>query len=293
MVKETLRLRFTGGFLGIGVALAASLALGGCGGSTGQSRTGTGGSGGSTGTGGAVGSGGSSSTGGSTGTGGTDAGAQPTASCTPGIDPTAASISTFTSGTDWSNLTGKWGAGTLTGSLYAYAGPNSGTWHAGVDSAGVLDIGQGGLTVTPGDVAAGDYAGGGMMFGNGVCVDTSMWSGVSFTLSGVNATCDVLFQFKTFDEQSNTNGGGCASNCYVFPQVKLVAGATQNVSDLTNPIVVHFTDATGSGNPDGAPIAMQLVGLQWQLQASSPIGDAAQSGCTGAELQIDNVMFVP
>ena len=78
----------------------------------------------------------------------------------------------------------------------------------------------------------------------------------------------------------------------MFPQVKLVAGATQNISDLTNPIVVHFTDATGSGNPDGAPIAMQLVGLQWQLQASSPIGDAAQSGCTGAELIIDNVMFV-
>jgi len=281
MSKEILRPVFAG------MGLLASLALVGCGGS-GQSRPG--------GTGGTTGNGGSSSTGGSTGTGGaTGAGgmtALGTLNCNPGLNPTSATITTFTSGTDWSIASGKWGVlGGLMGSIYSYSGPSSGSWHAGVDTTNsLLDIGVlAGTSTGPGNVAAGDYAGGGMMFNE--CVDTSNYTGISFTLGGSNATCDVYFQFKTFDEQASSQGGGCDAGCYSFPQEKIVTGS-QNISDVTNPIIVHFSDVTGGGKPDGAPISMQLVGLQWQLQSSTPVADAGQTGCTGAELTIGNVMFV-
>jgi hypothetical protein len=202
-----------------------------------------------------------------------------------------APICTFTSGTDWNNTTGKWGiASNLTGSLYAYAGTMTGTskgWHAGVDTtAGVMDIGvQSGTTVGPGNVGVGDYAGGGMAFDADDCVNTSTWTGVEFTLGGTSAGCDVFFQLQTYVDKAITNGGGCDAGCNTFPQVKVAIG--------TDPITVHFSDLSAGGKSDaGIPIAMQIVGLQWQMQSAAGPDGGVQQACTGAELTVDNVSFV-
>jgi hypothetical protein len=271
--------------------LAVGLVMVGCGGGSGTPRTtGSGGSGPTdaapgTGTGGVTGAG--------TGTGGTTS-TTGQLSCTPGTNPASPVLTTFTSGTDWSNTTGKWGAVTnLQGSVYAYQGTPTQTispWHAGVDTtAGVLDIGvepSGSTTTGPGTVAAGDYAGGGVMFS--LCVNTTVYTGVSFTLGGTAAGCDIYFAVKTWDEQGSTNGGGCTTadggSCYSFPQVKVAIG-----TDTTVPIVVHFSDLTG-GMP--TPIAMQIVGFQWQLQSATPPDGGTQAACTNAELTVDNISFV-
>jgi hypothetical protein len=281
-------------FVGVGVTLAATLAVVmGCGGGSGATRPGSTGGTTGTGTGGTTGTGGA---GGATsaGTGGTSSTA--TLNCSPGVNPASPMLTTFTSsGTtpDWNNVSGKWGTtGNLTGSVYAYQGSKSGTsaFKASVDTtAGVLNIGTAaGTGVTGGMIAAGDYAGGGLSFSQ--CVNTTTYTGVTFTLSGTAGGCDVYFQAQTFDEQGASNGGGCPStaSCYSFPQLKVVSAPADPTGTA---ITVKFTDLMG-GEPDaGAAIAMQLVGLQFQLQSTSPVGDAAQTGCSNVELTIDNVAF--
>jgi hypothetical protein len=225
--------------------------------------------------------------GGSVGTGGAaGSSAAGQLMCNPGVNPATALLTDFTSGTNWNAIAGKWGvAGNLQGSLYSYAGPNSGTWEATVETTGDLAIGvQVGTNVGGGTVAAGDYAGGGMAFSE--CVNTNTWTGVSFTLGGTSGGCEILFQVQTFDEQGTANHGGCSGNsCYVFPQATVQIG--------TAPIVVNFSDLSGGMPTGGAAIAMQIVGLQWQLQSPAPPAvDAGQPACPGAELIIDNVKFV-
>ncbi len=266
---------------GVLATLVAAVAILGCGGS-GTARPGTGGANGAAG--GSTGSGGLAATGGSVGAGGS--GNTTELACSPGVNPTTALLTDFTSGTNWSAVSGKWGvAGNLQGSLYAYAGSKSGTWEATVESTGDLAIGvQAGSAVGGGTVASGDYAGGGMAFSD--CVNTNTWTGVSFTLGGSSGGCDVYFQVQTFDEQGTANHGGCTgTSCYVFPQAKVTTG--------TAPITVHFSDLSG-GMPVGASaIAKQIVGLQWQLQSPAPpAADAGQPACPGAELLVDNVQFV-
>ena len=86
-------------------------------------------------------------------------------------------------------------------------------------------------------------------------------------------------------DKSASNGGGCDAGCNSFPQVKVAIGA--------DPITVHFSDLSAGGKPDaGGPLMMQIVGLQWQLQSGAGIDGGAQPTCTGAELTVDNVMFV-
>jgi hypothetical protein len=275
--------------------LAISVMSIACGGSSGGTRPG--GTGGATGDAAVTGTGGSTGGGGSTaaGTGGATSSSS-SLNCMPGmtpapVDPANGVLTTFTSGTDWSSTTGKWGvAGNLQGSIYAYNGSMTGTstWKAGVDTtAGALDLGiASGTAIGPGVVGAGDYAGGGVQFST--CVNTSTYTGVSFTLSGEPAGCDIYFAVKTWDEQGISNGGGCdASSCYSFPQEKIAIG-----SDTTVPIVVHFSDVTG-GMPTGASaIAMQIVGFQWQLQSGAPPDGGTQAACTNAELTIDNITLV-
>lgn len=281
-------------FVGVGVTLAATLAVVmGCGGGSGATRPGATGGTTGTGTGGTTTTGTGGAGGTSAGTGGTSSTA--TLSCTPGFSPPEASLTTFTSGTDWSGVSGKWGTSTnLLGSIYAYNGSKSGTstFKAAVDTTnGVLDIGATASTgVTGGMIAAGDYAGGGLSFSQ--CVNTTAYSGVTFTLGGTAGGCDVFFQAQTFEEQGASNGGGCPSggSCYSFPQLKVVSGPAEPTGQ---PITVHFSDLMGGAPDAAAAIAMQLVGLQFQLQSSTPVADAAQTGCSGVTLTIDNVAFVP
>ena len=134
-----------------------------------------------------------------------------------------------------------------------------------------------------GSVAAGDYSGGGLSFD--VCVNTSTYTGVTFTLGGSVAGCDLYFDVQTFEEKPAGPGqvGGCATGCYVFPSTKL--------QSTTGAVTVHFTDLAG-GLPAPASIAKEVVGLQWQFQSPAPVGDGGQLGCTGINLTITNVSFV-
>ena len=261
--------------------LALPVAFANCGGGSGGDRGGTGGgsgSGGTTGSGGRSGSGGAVGSGGSTGSGGS----MVTFSCMPGVSPTNPLLSDF-SATTWSNTAGKWGmAANLVGSLFSFHGPGVATaWNSSMVANEAL--------VLSGTVDAGDYANGGMSpFDQ--CVNTSAYTGVQFTLGGTTAGCDLYFQVQTFSQQSTTNHGGCVTPpgpCYAFPKVKVTFGTT--------PITVRFSELlNGAGTPVGASaVAMEMVGLQWQLQ-SPPPGDAGllQAACTGVNLTIDDVKFV-
>ena len=137
--------------------------------------------------------------------------------------------------------------------------------------------------VLSGSVTAGDYAGGGMSFD--VCVNTSTYTGVQFTLGGSVAGCDLYFDVQTFEEKPAGPGqvGGCTTGCYVFPSTKL--------QSTTGAVTVSFTSLAG-GLPAPAAIANEIVGLQWQFQSPAPVGDGGQLGCTGINLTITNVSFV-
>jgi hypothetical protein len=217
-----------------------------CGGSSGA-RTGTGGSS-ATGAGGTAGSGGSS-----TGNGGAGGSSTSTLSCSPGVNPARALLTDFS---DWDNTAGKWGMiGNLRGSKFPYVGTNANTSMAAAVTNGAL--------VLSGNVAAGDYAGGGMSFDS--CVNTTTYHGIQFTLGGTVAGCDLSFNVQTFEQQANTNGGGCdksTSSCYSFPKKTLTFS--------TNPITVMFSDLSGGMPTDPAAIAAEIVGLQWQFQSPAP-----------------------
>jgi hypothetical protein len=138
--------------------------------------------------------------------------------------------------------------------------------------------------VLAGTVAAGDFANGGMSFD--ACVNTTIYTGVQFTLGGSVAGCDLYFQVQTFDEKPAGPGqvGGCTSGCYVFPGTKLTS--TSGV------VSVPFANLSGGQLTTQAAIANEIVGLQWQFQSPAPVGDGGQLGCTGINLTIDDVSFV-
>ena len=184
---------------------------------------------------------------------------------------------------------GKWGTlGVFTGSIFDFAGPKSTTDPATNPTwvqvkATVNQTNQ--YMVLAGDVAAGDYAGGGMTFDQ--CVNTTAYSGVQFTLGGTLAGCDLYFYAQTFDEKMPGNGqiGGCTTGCYVFPGKKLPSAS--------GPVTVSFADLTGGQLTTAPAIANEMVGFQWQFNSPAPVGDGGQPGCTGIALTIANVSFVP
>lgn len=216
-------------------------------------------------------------------------------SCTPAFSPATALITDFSSGpAGWHPglYGGKWGTlGVLTGSLFAFAGTAS-TFDAN-DPQGrktmdvTVDTTNQDL-VLAGDVVASDYAGGGLSFDQ--CVNTTVYTGVQFTLGGSTAGCDLYFYAQTFDEKGSGPGqvGGCVSSstmsCYVFPGVKLTS--------TTGPVTVHFTDLKGGQLTTATSIANEIVGLQWQFNSPAPVGDGGQSGCSKIALTIANVSFV-
>jgi hypothetical protein len=252
-----------------GLAMGLSSPVG-CGGGSGGGGSGGGGSGGG-------GSGGSG--GGSGGSGGTTAvcppATNPALTCSPGVSPASPLITDFTPGATWCTTSAKWGTvDNLVGGLFAYKGTVSGTtMTAKVDTTTMN------LHLT-GDVAAADYAGGGMAFD--ACVNTTTYTGVAFTLGGGVAGCSVQFQLQTYSEQATSNRGGCnldAGDCYQFPKLAL--------STPSGPITVRWSDLASTGIPaDAAALSAEIVGLQWQLQSSG------SSACTGVDLTIDDVKLI-
>ena len=274
------------------LALAAFAA--GCGSS--DTRPGTGGTpaagtpaggtsqaGGTTAVAGTLGGGTTTPTGGTTTAGGTTAAAGTTgnlngAVCPPGVTPTGAEITNFTS-TEWNGITDKFGTGTVIGGIFSYGGGKTGsTMKSSVDSTNHT-------LALSGTVVAGDYSGGGLSFDE--CVNASTYSGVQFTLGGTTGGCDLIFNVQTFDEKpagTNQVGGCTSSSCYAFPSVKLTS--------TSGPITVAFSTLTGGQLVVATALQDEIVGLQWQFQSPAPVGDAGQPGCDGINLTITDVSFV-
>jgi hypothetical protein len=278
-------------YLIISSMLAASAV--GCGSGGGERPGANGGTAGTpdtTASGGAVANGGVTGNGGVTANGGvTSTSTAP--SCTPAFSPTPGLITDFSSSpAGWHAAYGggKWGAiGVFTGSIFSFAGPKStktanGTSYA--EMAASVDTTAAAM-VLAGDVASGDYAGGGLSFDE--CVNTTTYTGVQFTLGGTVAGCDLYFYVQTFDEKPAGPGqvGGCTTGCYVFPGAKLTS--------TTGVVSVPLATLTGGQLTTAAAIANEMVGIQWQFDSPAPQGDGGQPACTGVNLTITNVSFVP
>lgn len=200
----------------------------------------------------------------------------PALTCSPGVSPASPMITDFTMSEGWCETSGKWGSvGNLVGGLFAYNGPGR------VDplvpiTASVAD----GTMHLKGDVAAGDYGGGGLAFD--ACVNTAMYSGVRFTLGDKVAGCSVYLQVQTFSQQAVANRGGCnpaSASCYQFPKTAPTLAATNTIM---------WSQLDGTGMPaTGAAIAAEIVGLQFQFEGTGG------TNCMNIDLTIDDVQFVP
>jgi hypothetical protein len=223
--------------------------------------------------GGGAGSGGAS---GSTGAGGamTNCISQ-MPSCMPGLDPPNALLTDFTAGVNWNASSGVWGGcDSLQGRTFPYGGTGN------TMTAMVLDPTDGGTTsraLLASGTAAGGYGGVGLAFNS--CVNTTKWKGIQFTLGGDSGGCPMKFVVQTFEQQANTQGGGCdrdAGTCYQFPSMPLTF-------DTSAPITVMFSALTGGFPTDVTVIPTEIVGLQWEFNPA----DTCMVSVT-----IDNIQFV-
>jgi hypothetical protein len=197
--------------------------------------------------------------------------------CSPGVDPANALLTDFSPAT-YNTAKGKWGIeGNLTGSTYNRKDSGSNV-ASKVDAEAFSLSGQ----VVPGGTPE-SYAGGGLQFDS--CVNTSVYSGVEFLLSGSTGGCDVYFQLVTYAEQPTFAKGGCAVHCEDFPEKKVTPRAT--------PTTVSFSELASTGSPaSAADMAAQIMGVGWNLQLPTSAVDAGQSPCN-FNLTIDDVKFVP
>jgi hypothetical protein len=196
--------------------------------------------------------------------------------CSPGVDPANALLTDFSSAT-YSTAKGKWGVGgNLTGTTYNRKDSGS-TVTTKVEAEAFSLSGQ----VVPGATPE-SYAGGGLQFDS--CVDTAIYTGVEFLLSGSNGACDVYFQLATYDEQPTYAKGGCATDCEDFPQKKVTPRST--------PTTVLFAELVNTGFPaSAAAMAAQIMGLRWNVQLPAGTVDAGQNPCN-FNLTVDDVRFV-
>jgi len=179
----------------------------------------------------------------------------------------------------WSSTTMLWcDADGLSGQTYSFAG-------TGATSVVTVDTTANNLKMAI-TVPANGYAGGGILFYS--CVNASSFNALSFSAivpTGNLTGCNWEVQLQTQDERPTTatmpGGGTCtASTCYQAPAVTGLQGPTSAGHPFTEP----FTSFTGGGTLT-APLATQIVGVQWQVNGS------ASSGCT-VELHTDDIKFV-
>jgi hypothetical protein len=271
-----------------GGALSFAVFFSNCGGSDGM-RTGAAGTTGAGGGAGASGSGGSG-TAGVTGTGGRfTCPNDQTLNCSAALTLTSGHVTTF-SPEEWSPTDGKYcNASGLRGSVFSYSGGPAVDGGVMSSNAHGVDAPAGNfrLTLTAGTEG---YAGGGISFDR--CVNATASGALRFTAwvaSGDIAACAFKAQLQTFEQRPTTQapGGSCdpdAGSCYGFPS------ATVTLTSSPTPITIPFADFTGATH--AAPIAGQIVGLQWQLESGAPTTDGGlQADCT-AEIRIDEIDFV-
>ena len=196
--------------------------------------------------------------------------------CSPGVDPADPLLTDFSPAT-YNAAKGKWGVeGNLTGTTYNRKDSGS-TVTSKVDAEAFSLSGK----VVPGATPE-SYAGGGLQFDS--CVDTAVYTGVEFLLSGSTGGCDVYFQLATYAEQPTFAKGGCAVACENFPEKKVTPRAT--------PSTVLFSELANTGSPASATaMAAQIMGLRWNLQLPAGPVDAGPTPCS-FNLTVDDVKFV-
>jgi len=276
----------TGGVTGQGGMIATG-GMPATGGTAGGGIGGVAGGGGKGGAGGVAATGGASgAAGGAAGRGGAGgaAGAGPyvcplggalTCSSTGALKLATGLVTDFSS-MQWNSTTMQWcDADGLRGRLFSFAGPSSAASTVSVDAtAQNLRL----------DVMPKDWGGGGLVFES--CVNVSAYTSLQFKASlasGSLTGCSWQVQLQTQDQRATTDadptGGTCASNCYRYPAVFNLAAPSASGT-------VYTELFTAFNNPAASAIATpsQVVGIQWQVNASS------SSGCT-AQLRIDNIRF--
>jgi hypothetical protein len=250
-------------------------ALTACGGSSGGTRAGSGGT---------TGSGGVSGTAG-TGTAGTGAGTGGAASGSGGAAALAcqspvAAMATLTDFSDWNPTSGKWGSvNSIIGGVFSYNSTMSTLQVAVAAKPGAT--GDNALhfsgTVVPA-MTGGGYAGGGLSFD--VCATAAAYTGIGFTVSGSTGGCALELQLQTYSTKPATNGGGCQTGC---------ASAGKTNLAVPGPVTVSFSDLSAAG--PGSFSAAELVGIQWQLTIPAGVAGAPQAPCT-VDMYVDDVTFV-
>jgi hypothetical protein len=209
--------------------------------------------------------------------------------CAGGVNPTAPAITDW-SPAAWSNGMGKWhtAACDLTGSIFAGAKPAAQDAAAASSMTSAVTFG----TANPayeakGTVQSGEYAYFGMQFDR--CVNTTTYTGVSFTLGGTAAGCDLFLLVQTFDQQGASNHGGCPSggSCYSFPKKQITVDPSGSGT-----VTVHFADLTGGLPLEPAAIKAEIVGLQWQFQSPSGVDGGPQPECDNIDVTVDDVTWV-
>jgi len=265
-------------------AMDLASALGGASGAGGSAGAdgGSGGAGGKdSGAGGAKDAGTAGADGAAGGTGGApDAGITP---CVPGISPANALLTDF-SPASWNSTLMQWGVGgNLTGRIDGYGGGLTAGGQTTLITPTVDTTATNPALAIRGNVVAADYGGIAMSFDQ--CVDTAVYTGIRFTLGGTAAGCDLFLHLETYSQLPVANGGGCAGNCFRFPNAKIQVGAA--------PITTTFAALAGTGVPaTAAGMRAELVGIQLQLQSPAPANGGVQASCLGVNLTLDNLTFV-
>jgi len=202
-------------------------------------------------------------------------------------NPTNQLLSNFNladSGDGGITSSGSWGTtGMLTGHTFGYVGAM--TNDAGVMSKVTASIDTAKMDLElKGIVNPADYAGGGMSFDT--CVDSTMWTGIQFTLGGTADGCTLQFQLQTESQEPPSNKGTCtSSSCYAFPKEQIQVPATPAV------VVVRFADLANTGSPAlPADFEKEMFGLQWHFQSAAPPDGGVQTGCS-PDVTITNVMW--
>jgi len=116
-------------------------------------------------------------------------------------------------------------------------------------------------------------------------LNASAAAGVTFTVSGTltGTACQIQYSTVDQDHSETVNGGHCGSGDGCYPSSKLFT-----LSATPTPITVLWADQTGGVGAAGAAStvnAMQVLNLQWQVQAAA-VGDT----CT-ADVTIDDIKW--
>jgi hypothetical protein len=147
---------------------------------------------------------------------------------------------------------------------------------------GTLTVSGGALTFAANVEAASattmyPYNGFALFVDGPACVNANAYTGVSFTLSNVTGTCQILFKFTDAahsDSTFDSDRGLCSGSCFggSFP---VAAGTTQ---------VAFATPPAFAGSPATAIDPSKFTDVQFQFQP------AGTSACTGS-ITIDDVRF--